>query len=87
MKNRNFAFTWYKNEKYGTPIMRTNSVTVSNAPSDTGIAAKNATELFCRQFGNLKRVTIEKIQEYDENGPVGEPIVPQEGSSIVPVAR
>ena len=84
---RNFSFKWYKNEKYGKPTVRTNSITVSNASADTGHAAKAATDIFCKTFGNLKVNTIESIQEYNENGPVGEPIVPNEDTSIIPTGR
>lgn len=84
---RNFSFKWYKNEKYGKKVLRTNSITVSNASSEVGEAAKAATDLFCKTFGNLKRNTIMSIQEYNEDGPVGEPIVPTDGSSIVPIGK
>ena len=55
---RNFSFKWYKNEKYGKPTVRTNSITVINASADTGHAAKAATDIFCKTFGNLKVNTI-----------------------------
>ena len=84
---RNFSFKWYKNEKYREPMERVNSITVSNASSDTGAAAKAAVEIFTKNFGNLKHNTIVSIQEYNEGGPVGEPIVPSDENSIVPLKK
>jgi hypothetical protein len=84
---KNFSFKWYKNEKYREPMERVNSVTVSNAPADTAQAAKAATEIFIRHFGNLKQNTIISIQEYDENGPIGEPIIPADENSIIPTKK
>ena len=41
-----------------------------------------------KNFGNLKRTTIVSIQEINEKGEkVGEPIVPQDETSIVPTGR
>ena len=85
--NKHFSFKWYKNERYREPMERTNSVTVSNAPLDTGAAAKAAVEIFIKNFGSLKQNTIVSIQEYNEGGPVGEPIVPDEENSIVPLKK
>ena len=84
---RKFVFTWYKNEKFGTPLERKNTVTVVNK-GDIGLTAKAATEVFTKNFGSLKYNTILSIQEIDAKGnPVGEPITPQEDSSIVPTGR
>jgi phenylpyruvate tautomerase PptA (4-oxalocrotonate tautomerase family) len=78
MATRNFAFTWHKNEKCIEPIIRHNSITVSNASDNIAFAAKAATELFCKTFGNLKKNTVVHIQELDKEGnPIGEPIVPE----------
>ena len=84
---RKFVFTWYKNEKFGTPIERKNTVAVRNK-GDIGATAKAATEVFTKNFGSLKYNTILSIQEIDADGvAVGEPITPQEDSSIVPTRR
>lgn len=74
--NRKFNFNWYENTRYGSPMKRTNSITVKGT-NDIGFDAKAATEVFCREFGNLKKNTIESIQEINMKGePVGEPILP-----------
>ena len=84
---RKFIFTWYENVKYGNPVERKNTISVINK-GDIGATAKAATEVFTRNFGSLKYNTILSIQEIDEKGNfVGEPIVPQEDSSIVPTGR
>lgn len=85
---RNFEFTWYdKNSR--VKVERHNKISVAvKDTTEIGIAAKQATDLFCRNFGNLKKNEIVSIQEIDKNGnPVGEPITPMEGSSIIPVSR
>lgn len=85
---RKFEFTWFKNEKYHPTIERKNIIEVGKSYSNVGEAAKAATALFTRSFGNLKKNTIVSIQEIDEKGnPVGEVITPVDETSIVPVAR
>lgn len=76
---KNYNIQWYKNEKYGTPITRTTAVET--------IDAKTAVDIFTKNCGNLKKVTIVSIQEFNENGNVGEPILPVDGTSIVPTAH
>ena len=84
---RHFSFKWYKNERYREPVERVNSITVSNASADTAQAAKAATEIFTKNFGSLKQNTIISIQEYNEDGPVGEPIIPSDETNIVPLKK
>jgi hypothetical protein len=79
-------FTWYKNEKYREPIECHNLIQVKGGP-DTATSAKYATEVFCKNFGNLKKNTIISIQEMKDGEPIGEPIVPQEDTSIIPTKR
>ena len=84
---RIFDFTWHENVKFGQPVVRTNRVMVASN-GDVGQAAKAATNVFTKNFGNLKRNNIISIQEVDEKGnKVGEPIVPQEDTSIVPTGK
>ena len=84
---RLFDFTWHENVRFGQPMIRTNRVMVASN-GDVGQAAKAATNVFTKNFGNLKRTTIVSIQEINEKGEkVGEPIVPQDETSIVPIGR
>ena len=84
---RIFDFTWHENVRFGQPMVRTNRVMVASN-GDVGQAAKAATNVFTKNFGNLKRTTIISIQEINEKGEkVGEPIVPQDATSIVPTGR
>ena len=77
---KNFIFEWFENIKFGEPTIRKNTVHARNA--------QDATAAFIRTFGNLKKNEIVSIQEIDKNGnPIGEPIVPMEGSSIIPIAK
>ena len=85
---RIFDFTWYENVRFGQLMVRTYRVMVASNNGDVGQAAKAATNVFTKNFGNLKRTTIVSIQEIDEKGEkVGEPIVPQDDTSIVPTGR
>ena len=75
---RNFEFTWYeKNDRL--KMERHNKVQAAVVDTaEIGTAAKLATDIFCRTFGNLKKVTINFIQEVDNKGNnIGEPIVPE----------
>ena len=84
---RTFIFSWYENTRYGPPIERKNTVLVPKT-EDFGYDAKQATEIFCKTFGNLKKNTIISIQETNEKGEaVGEPIVPTEENSIIPTKK
>ena len=84
---RKFIFTWYENVKYGKPVERKNTISVINK-GDIGATAKAATNVFTKNFGSLKCNTIISIQEINENGDaVGEPITPQEDSSIIPTGK
>ncbi len=87
MANRKFAFTWYENPKYGEPITRVNPIEVTNASPDTGFAAKAAVTIFTKAFGSLKKNTIVSIQEFNDKGPVGEPIVPSDENDIIPTRK
>lgn len=67
---KNFIFNWHKNEKYSEPIDRNTKIQSADA--------KSATDNFMKVFGNLKKNTINFIQEIDENGsPIGEKITPE----------
>lgn len=85
---RLFSFKWYENVRYGSPMERTNVVTVVKPTGDIGKDAKTATDLFCSSFGNLKRNTIVSIQEVNDKGEsIGEPITPTEENAIIPTKK
>lgn len=63
---KNFIFNWHKNDR--NAFERNNLIKSSDAQS--------ATEAFMKVFGNLKKNTINFIQEVDAEGsPIGEKIV------------
>ena len=67
---KNCIFEWFENIKFGEPTIRKNTVHARNA--------QDATAAFICTFGNLKKVTINFIQEVDNKGNnIGEPIVPE----------
>lgn len=85
---RNYRIQWYKNERFGESIHRTTFITLSKATGKVDKDGKRALEIFLNDVGSLKYNTIIKIQEFDENmNQIGEDIIPQEGSAIVPTAK
>lgn len=62
---KNFIFNFHKNVKFGTPFDR--EVIITSAQD-----AKHATDIFMRRFGNLKKNTINFIQEISEINENGE---------------
>ena len=67
---KNFIFEWFENRMFDNPVVRNNTVHARNE--------QDATAAFIRTFGNLKKVTINFIQEVDNKGNnIGEPIVPE----------
>lgn len=86
MQQRNFYFTWKEKVKFGDPFTRKCSISVKQTDS-LGRDAKTAMNIFCSAYGNLKENDIISIQEYNEKGLVGEPIVPKEESSIIPIKK
>jgi len=87
MVKRFFRFTFYKVGKYEKRIPRDVRVMVNaKDDEDIGIVAHRATNNFTVTIGSLKWNEIICIQEEDEKGnPIGEKIVPDSDSSIVPV--
>lgn len=66
---KTFIINWHKNEKYGPVIERNSTIKTKDA--------KSAVECFMKTNGNLKKNTINFIQEVDKNGiPIGEKIIP-----------
>lgn len=66
---KTFIINWHPNEKYGETIDRKSIVKTKDA--------QNAVSVFMKANGNLKKNTINFIQEIDENGiPIGDKIIP-----------
>lgn len=85
---RYYIIKWHeKNTKWSKPIERYNRINIQNPTGKVEVDAKKAVEIFIRGFGNLKQNTILSIKEFDENGQIGEDIIPTDGSTIVPIAR
>lgn len=57
----NYKFIWHKNEKYGKPITRETWIRTAGGQ----LAAVN---IFMQTFGNLKKNTVERAEEYTRNG-------------------
>ena len=85
---RIYRFTWYPT-KDGEDLFRHTLIRISNPTGKTEIDAKNAVDLFTRSCGNLRKNTIIKIQELDENGEqIGKDITPSnEENAIIPSGR
>lgn len=85
-KERYYIFEWYKKTKYN-PIIRHSSVRLSNFTGDTSVDAKYALQIFMAQNGNLNSIEIIKIKEFNENGQIGEDIIPSEENNIIPSGK
>ena len=84
---RNYNIEWYRTKEFN-PIHRTAFIKLSNPTGETSKDAKAALGIFITANGNLKKNTIVKIIEMDENGQIGEDIVPTDGeNAIIPIGR
>ena len=84
---RKYNIEWYPT-KERNPINRHTFIQLTKPIGDTAVDAKAALNIFCANNGNLKKNTIVKIIEMDENGQIGEDIVPTEGeNAIIPTRR
>lgn len=89
-KTRYYIIEWFekKTGRYGHPIIKTSGITLSNPTEKTDIDTKAALDIFIKKFGNLKQNEIIRIKECDENGQIGEDIVPSEDkNAIIPIRR
>ena len=84
---RNYTIEWYPT-KDGKEFKRSTFLKLSKPTGQTSYDAKAALNIFTSQFGNLKRNTIIKIIEMDENGQIGEDITPMDKeNAIIPIGR
>ena len=85
---RKYIINWYANKdaKYGDPIIRISNVELTNPTGKTDHDAKAALNIFIKGQGNLTKNTIISIKEFDENGQIGEDIVPT-SDSIIPTKK
>lgn len=68
---KTFIFNWQTNKKYDPNVTHNTKIKATDA--------KTATDAFMKTFGNLKKNTINFIQEVDkQNQPIGEKIVPND---------
>lgn len=88
---RIYTIEWYdkRDVKYGkTPTTRTNIITLGKPTGRTELDAKAALDIFTKSFGNLRKNEVVRIKEFDENGQIGEDIVPStEENAIIPTGR
>ena len=88
---RNYEIKWYvtKDTKYGgEPLYRILNVDLPKPTGKTEFDAKKALNLFITNCGNLKKNTIVYIKEFDENGHIGEDIIPSDDeNAIVPTKK
>ena len=83
---RNYNIEWYPTRD-GEDFKRQTFIRLSKPTGHTDIDAKAALNIFISQCGNLKKNTIIRIKEMDENGQIGEDIVPKEENAIIPIKR
>ena len=85
---RNYTIEWYPT-KDGEKFKRSTFLRLSKPIGQTKYDAKAALNIFTSQFGSLKKNTIIRIIEMDENGQIGEDITPvnNDENAIIPIAR
>ena len=84
---RNYNIEWYPTRD-GIELKRQTFIRLSKPTGHTNVDAKAALNIFISQFGNLKKNTIIKIKEMDENGQIGEDIIPTDNeNAIIPIGR
>lgn len=84
---RNYNIEWYPTKEF-KPINRHSFIQLSNPTGETAKDAKAALGIFINTNGNLKKNTIVRIIEMDENGQIGEDIVPTSNeNAIIPAGR
>ena len=84
---RKYNIEWYP-RKYSNPINRHCFIKLIKPTGERNIDAKAALNIFISNNGNLKKNTIVKIIEMDENGQIGEPIVPTDNeNTIIPIKK
>ncbi len=83
---RNYNIEWYPTRD-GENFKRSTFIRLSKPIGKTEYDAKAALNIFTSQCGSLKKNTIVKIVEMDENGQIGEDIVPTDNEAIIPIAK
>lgn len=84
---RKYNIEWYS-KKDGEDLKRNTLIEISKPTGKTNKDAKAAVNIFTSQCGNLKKNVIIKIKEMDENGQIGEDIVPSnDENAIIPIKR
>ena len=83
---RKYDITWYPT-KDRENFTRVSHIKLSKPSGKTALDAKAALGIFVAQLGGLQKNTIVKIQEFDENGQLGEDIIPMAETNIIPSGR
>ncbi len=82
---RFYDIEWYDNKN---KICRHSKVIVSKPTGKVEIDAKSAINIFTKTSGNLKKNTIVRIKEFNENGEqIGGDITPSAENAIIPTAK
>lgn len=84
---RDFEITFFKKEKFGEPSIRTVMIRLPKPTGSIEKDSKTALNIFIENFGNLKAYEVTKIQEIGKDGPIGDPILPMEDTTIVPLKK
>ena len=81
---REYAIGWVE-KKDRLQMKRTTWITLSKPTGKVEYDARQALNLFIRNFGGLKKNDVLYIKEFDENGQIGEDIVPtSDENAIIP---
>jgi len=83
---RYYVIEWYKKNKYGNNVTRHTNVSLPRFTGDTAVDSKMALQIFIKNNGNLNKIEVVKIKEFNEHGQIGEDITPS-NNAIIPVGR
>ena len=86
---RYYIFKWIPIElkRWGKNVPRTSKISLPDPSYETAKDCKRALQLFIVRNGNLTKNQIISIKEFNQDGQIGEDIVPEEDNSIVPTRK
>jgi len=88
-ETRYYIFKWIPIElkKWGKNVPRTTTISIPNPSYETARDCKRALQLFISMNGNLTKNEIFTIKECNQDGQIGEDIIPENDNSIIPTSK
>lgn len=88
-ETRYYVFKWIPIElkRWGKNVPRTTIISLPDPSYETARDCKRALQLFISRNGNLTKNQIISIKECNQDGQIGEDIVPEQDNNIVPTRK